>query len=354
MRRGSSGVFFGALLVGFCVLGLAALAPLVTAKTKVEFWTWNDLPGQLIAEAADEFNDTRPDVQIDVKLFPIDGYFDKVMAAAAGNALPHIVRSGAISQRNGGGLFPNDMYSPSLLEYMQSQPLTFWQELANSDGVDTLPWVLWVPSFWYRPSLYEEAGLAGPPTTWDQLRNYSQKLTVTDSTGRTKRWGFVVAEDNLSYSFIPQAAPTFYKSKQTTVSLKAEEVQSAYRFAYDLIYTYKVAPWPLNTWNGGYFIEGNAASITIGTWMLGNMINWKPNIDWDVALPPTPKPGTPYGLTVVATDLHIRASLTKAERDAAVAFLKVVYGREFSSKLALKTGLVPPGELVPIFVEFEW
>lgn len=64
--------------------------------------------------------------------------------------------------------------------------------------------------------------------------------------------------------------------------------------------------------------------------------------NWDVALPPTPKPGTPYGLTVVATDLHIRASLTKAERDAAVAFLKVVYGREFSSKLALKTGLVPP------------
>ena len=57
---------------------------------------------------------------------------------------------------------------------------TAWGEI---DGKEYgFPYRMEAKCLFYNKTMFEEAGLSGPPTTWAQLAEYTKKLTV-DKTG---------------------------------------------------------------------------------------------------------------------------------------------------------------------------
>lgn len=55
-----------------------------------------------------------------------------------------------------------------------------------------LPFNVSVPVLYYNKEAFEEAGLPGPPQTWDQFFEYAEKLTVKDNKGVVTRTGLAI------------------------------------------------------------------------------------------------------------------------------------------------------------------
>lgn len=63
-----------------------------------------------------------------------------------------------------------------------------------------LPFNVSVPVLYYNKEAFEEAGLPGPPETWDQFFEYAEKLTKKDSSGVVTRTG--LAMWNISWPLV--------------------------------------------------------------------------------------------------------------------------------------------------------
>jgi sn-glycerol 3-phosphate transport system substrate-binding protein len=80
--------------------------------------------------------------------------------------------------------------------------------IEGSDGIDTTDWpgtmlsageidgqIVWlplnvsVPVLYYNSEAFAEAGLPGPPETWEQFYDYARRLTVKDENGVVQRTG---------------------------------------------------------------------------------------------------------------------------------------------------------------------
>ena len=177
------------------VLGLVAQAQPVT----IQFWHFyggGNAEGDMIQWAVDEFN-RRYQGQIVVEP-TIVGFWemhDKYPIAMAAGIAPDVViwnldyvRSGAknglltnltpLIERDGIDLFD---YFPAAVDVATYQNQVF----AIPFNPDTRP-------FYYNRALFGEAGLDPnvPPERWDDLKDFTRKLTRVDGSGNFERLGF--------------------------------------------------------------------------------------------------------------------------------------------------------------------
>ncbi|HEV8636662.1 MAG TPA: sugar ABC transporter substrate-binding protein [Chloroflexota bacterium] len=145
--------------------------------------------------------------------------------------------------------------------------------------------------FVFNKKMFDEAGVKYPTDdwNWNDVVEAAKKMTKPDQN----KWGAyvpglgVLNRGNFLYAAGGELiSPDFKKS-----GLDMPETIDAYKWAWDLIYTHKVAPKPLPKEPANPFASGRVGMYFDGVWWIADFIEIK-DFEWDVAqFPKHPKTG---------------------------------------------------------------
>jgi sn-glycerol 3-phosphate transport system substrate-binding protein len=197
---------------------------------------------------------------------------------------------------------------------------------------------------YYNKEMFKEAGLdpSKPPENWTQMREYAQKLTKRDASGKVTQWGVQIPSSGFPYWLFQGLAiengAQLMNATGTQTYYDKPEVIGALQYWLDLINKYKVHPEGIVEWGTTPkdFFERKVAMIWTTT---GNLTNVKNNakFDFGVAMLPAGKQrGSPTG----GGNFYIFAKSTPAQREAAMKFIKWVTSPERAAQWGIDTGYV--------------
>ncbi|MDH6098322.1 ABC transporter substrate-binding protein [Anabaenopsis sp. FSS-46] len=181
---------------------LPLLKPPTTAVTiKLSGWAGNPLEQQLLKQLLKEFERQHPDIKVRYEVIS-DQYMDVITTRLIGEAAPDV-------------FYLESLEAPFFMSQNVLEPLNsyitpefdledFEESLLDNfkykDDIYGLPKDYSTLALFYNKKAFAAAGLSSPPTTWDELRTYSEQLT-----GKLNRYGFGVTPQ-LSYQAYKIAA----------------------------------------------------------------------------------------------------------------------------------------------------
>ncbi|MBQ9301444.1 MAG: sugar ABC transporter substrate-binding protein [Clostridia bacterium] len=192
------------------LLALAMCATMVSAalaeETTIKFWFWadNDAYAQTMQEMIADFNATNgKGITVVGEQYPWDGggYSGNLLTAAIGGGGPDVATFKLTATPSFVG---NDLLTP-LDEYINN-----WEDkdqinenlyntmrtAGGEDAIYVMPWNTQVLYVYYRPSMFEAAGVT-VPTTYEEFLDVCAKLTRdTDGDGKTDVYGFGMRGSN--------------------------------------------------------------------------------------------------------------------------------------------------------------
>lgn len=139
------------------------------------------------------FKEAHPNYNVAINYTAWNKYNEELTTAFAGGVTPDLMQGGAIfvpqfAKRD--WILPLDSYISAASDWDWDDFMPSTQEDVTMDGkVMAIPYRLDVRTLWYRSDYLEEAGFDGPPTTWDELREYAKATTKTEN-GKITRTGF--------------------------------------------------------------------------------------------------------------------------------------------------------------------
>ncbi|WP_017294779.1 ABC transporter substrate-binding protein [Geminocystis herdmanii] len=314
--------------------------------TKITFWHGINPPEnrEIFNELLAQFNTENPDIQVEaLYVGQPDEQLPKIIASIAGNQPPDI-------------LWYVPQLTGKLVELQALKPLQEWWN--NSDikneidpamlSTMTLDNNIWSVPFatnntavFYRPSLFQKAGISETPKTWDEFAEVAKKLTQdTNNDGKIDQNGMLFASGKGEFTvfvwlpFIFSADGEIIQNNQP--NLVSEGTEKALNLAVELV---KENSAILSQPDRGYeldnFINGKVAMQITGPWTLAQLK--QSNIDYDVfPIPIINQPATVLGgenLFVFKTDAQ--------REEASLKFLEFILGEKFQTQWALKTGYLP-------------
>jgi multiple sugar transport system substrate-binding protein len=153
----------------------------------------------------------------------------------------------------------------------------------------------------YRKDLFQQAGISGPPKTWQEFKADVVKLTDPAK----KQYGYEVFAPEAAYYWYPwlyQAGGDLLSNDGKQVVFDSPQAQQAAKFYVDLA---KYSPKDYlnsNSYDGRVaFAQGQVAMYMAGSWLAGTLHSEDPKIDdkWSTA----PLPDGPAGCkTTIAGD----------------------------------------------------
>lgn len=245
LRRLSVLLFASVLLFSFAS-GAAAV-------TTIQYWHYLSGDYAELHEAlVEEFNALHPDIRVEV-LYTGNQFAtrDKLMAAVAAGQPPHVC---LVDQ-----FWPPVLVSTGTLVPMKNfvDPTTYFADFTKipmdtvtvNGEVWTMPFSMSNQILLYNKDKFREVGLDPdtPPTTWDELVEYSKLLTRdVDGDGRVDEWGInftTRANVGAVYAFITfiwQAGGRIYNDDYTAAAFNEPEAVEAVNFLRDLAHKHKV------------------------------------------------------------------------------------------------------------------
>ncbi|UFU04975.1 ABC transporter substrate-binding protein [Ruania halotolerans] len=149
--------------------------------TEVTFWQsqFTDEENEWYESVVDAYNESQDEVHVNLTVVPADAWEQRMTAAqAAGNA-PDVrtMNYGDIrdAARTSQITALTDLISEEAWSDLQENVL----ESVSADGEHFGYPMLVEPSavLYYRTDLFDEAGLSGPPSSWEELIDYAEQLT---------------------------------------------------------------------------------------------------------------------------------------------------------------------------------
>lgn len=250
-----------ALLVSACTTAApagpassAASSAAPSAPVEISYWFPVDLGGGLaktMQTLVDRFNGSHPDIHVTATYTGnYDATLQKIQAGQLAGNLPAaavivnehtqlLAPTGVLAnldsyvQQAGGDKFKQQFF-PSLL-------------LNSSYGGHfySLPYQRSVPVLYYNKDLFTAAGIAAPPTTWQEWLADAKKLTVRDASGNVTRWGVEIpleAYNWIYYALVYESGGKIISDDLKTLYLDQPPAAEAMRFWRDLVRVAKVTP----------------------------------------------------------------------------------------------------------------
>ncbi|MCP4399128.1 MAG: extracellular solute-binding protein, partial [bacterium] len=210
------------IVVSVCVVVLfTALMSNIAAAEKVtlEFW----LPGHqptirsTMEGLIGEYEAQNPDVKINYIQIPWAEWFTKVTAAIAGNLTPDVT---GLGYGQFGMLAVRELFAEIPADHIDRDDIADWALKAGSyQGKQYAFFLPETRPLAYRKDFFEEAGLDPnvPPSTWEELREYAEKLVVRKGGKVTRAGVDIPYVGNAQFVFL-----TFYAMKKEGAHLWAE------------------------------------------------------------------------------------------------------------------------------------
>ncbi|UKO99871.1 ABC transporter substrate-binding protein [Nostoc sp. UHCC 0870] len=287
-----------------------------------------------------KFNQTHPDIQVE-SIFVGQPQLPKILTAVVGNAPPDILSfdpqsTGQFAEL--GAILPLD-------DWLEKFPLksevipNLFEELRLNGQLWSVPLYTANLGIFYRPKLFQAAGITETPKTWEELRQVAKKLTVdSNQDGQPEQYGMLLPlgkQEWTVFSWFP-----FLLSSGGEIvtnnrpNLTNQEAINALQFWQDLM---KDGSATLSPPERGYeeddFISGRVAMQITGPWTY----IMKSNVDYQVF----PMPANTEQATVTATGVLYLMKTTPTREQAALKFLEYVLSEEFQTEWSIGTGFLP-------------
>ncbi len=305
----------------------SSTSPPTSAQAPVQIvfagWVSSGAEYQFDQEMVNAFNAQHTDVHVVFQ--PITSDYDTKLKTeiAAGDApdVFYVDSSEAYSYIQNGLLLPLNQYINSDPTYNISDfiPETL-QAFTYNGNIYAIP-KDWSPlGLFYNVKMFEQAGITSPPTTWQQLYQDAQKLTIK-SNGKVVTYGLALPPDMARIlAFVYQAGGEWITPNGTSVATNTTEFLEALNYTYQLIQQgYAVMPSAVGAgWDGQAFGEGLAAMTIEGNWMIPYMNQTYPNVTYSVA----PLPAGPAGRATLLFTVGLAIPYNDKHPQQAWEFLK--------------------------------
>jgi multiple sugar transport system substrate-binding protein len=300
----------------------ASVAPITpaepTSPVKLTFSSWvGDSPQ--MQQFANDFHELHPNITVEFQSVSAGQSTTKLITQVAGGTAPDVafVDASAVEE------FASRSALVNLDGYMAGSPSSkaedfvpaFLQMSQFGGSTYGMPYDGETTGLFYRTDLFQQAGIAEPPATWDEFLADAQKLTDPAA----KQYGFIVFAPEAEYYWEPflwQAGGHLTTSDGSDIAFDSEQGKQAAEFYVSLRDVSPPDYYASNSWDGRVaFATGKVAMYEAGAWFGGEMKSSFPKIDgkWDVA----PMPAGPAGCaTTVAGDSLVMFSQTE-NQDAA-------------------------------------
>ena len=215
----------------------------------------------------------------------------------------------------------------------------------SRDGETTygIPWQRSTIVLYYNKDAFEAAGLdpEQPPTTWDELYEDAQKLTITEN-GQTTQYGIQIPSDGYAYwmlqTFCVQqdgfnlmndtGTETYYDDERTAKGLKFWKSLSEDGSQPSGIVAWATTP--------SDFLEGKTAMMYHTT---GNLTNVKNNATFNFGVAMLPE-NESFGSPTGGGNFYIFKGVSEERQQAAFDFIKWMTDDERVAQWSIDTGYV--------------
>ncbi len=276
------------LLAGLAFGALVAATP-AQAQVTLKVWSidGNDRAG--IADTfSKEFDEANDDITVEYRYIPFDELVNETLRAFATGNAPDIVS------------FDNPDFA---LFSSRGAMLDITDRVANSDIIGKAEYfqgplnsVTWdgklfgVPKYtdtigiFYNKDLFAKAGLTEPPSTWEEVAEYAEKLTDPANSVYGVTFSARAGEEG-TFQFLPiiqmsggNADKVNTEGAAAVLDLWKKMIDNGWA-SRDVL--------SLGQWDStGTFNSGNAAMAVSGPWEIDRMVE-DADFDWGVALLPT-------------------------------------------------------------------
>ncbi|WP_414859121.1 ABC transporter substrate-binding protein [Nostoc sp. KVJ3] len=288
----------------------------------------------------DKFNQTHPDIQVE-SVFLAQPQLPKILTAVVGNASPDIL---AFYPQITGQLADLRAIIP-LEDWLEKLPLkseirpNLLEELQLDGHLWSAPLYTSNIGIFYRPKLFEAAGITQMPKTWEELRQVAKKLTIDrNGDNRPEQYGIILPLGKSEWTvfswfpFLLSAGGEVLTNNRP--NLTNPGALKALQFWQELL---KDGSAMLSSPERGYeedaFIAGRVAMQITGPWTYIT----KSKVDYDAF----PIPASITQATVTGGGNLYVMKTTAAREEAALKFLEYVLSEEFQKEWSIGTGFLP-------------
>lgn len=189
-RRGALAVVAAALVLPAAGTAVAGdRAPSTAEDVTISFLThWSPETVELLQAAVDTYTDANPNVTVDIQAVPFGDLLTTLRSQAGGSDaptiagiydlwLPELVRDGIVAAA------PHEVAA----DITANWPAGVVTAASQDGAVFGVPNEIDLYALNYNTRLFEEAGIDGPPATWDELIADAEALTVRDGDRITQQ-----------------------------------------------------------------------------------------------------------------------------------------------------------------------
>jgi len=206
----------------------------------------------------------------------------------------------------------------------------------------SIPFQRSTPIFYYNKEHFKEVGLdpENPPKTWDELIEAARLLTLRDSKGNVKRWGFEdITDDTWTVQALILQAGGMYSNPEGTIAyFNSPEVKKAIEFRNALANIERVMPRHRFYGSASQDFVAGAASMMFNSTGSLSFVKKSATFDFGVApLPKDVKQAVPTG----GGNFYIFKGIPEENKKAAWIFVKWMSQPEISTRWSIGTGYIP-------------
>lgn len=311
---------------------------------KIVYWrSLTGVAGDSQDEIVRRFNESRSDIIVEAQF---QGAYaeilQKLQAALAAGEVPDLVLLDSPHLQ----IFAKDGVLVNLDDFVKKEKADFLKDYIPgllADGyyqgsLYALPVLRSTPLLYVNGDMLEAAGLPRrAPATWDEFREYSKKLTITNAAGEQIQVGAGFTTTVTSGHWYFQGAVYAYgglvSDENFGVHLTEEPAVAVATLWQDMVFKDKTAI-PSNSHND--FLNKKVAMVFGSTGSMGNLVS---RADFQVI--PAFLPGQKQNLVPVGGSVLAMPSSDKWRQWAAWEFMKFMTGTESQAYLAEKTGYMP-------------
>ncbi|BBI31417.1 ABC transporter substrate-binding protein [Cohnella abietis] len=223
----------------------------------------------------EEYKKVKPNVTIDLQVFPYDAFIQKIRVSMNTNTAPDIVqmfgtwvreyaKNGLLEPSSNGAALEAEIYPAAIGGFQYEGKVYGAPHEFNIENGAALRY----------PKKFKEAGIEKDPSTWAELIEDAKKLTKRDGNKITVRGLDITSNDSVVFYFlsmIQQQGSDFWNEDQSQVRLTTPEAVKAMQELVDLVQVHKVTDLTkLGTPDEPYivFYKGMSAMTTAGPWTI--------------------------------------------------------------------------------------
>jgi multiple sugar transport system substrate-binding protein len=206
-------------------------------------------------------------------------------------------------------------------------------------------------SMYYNKAMFREAGIAGPPTTMAELVEAAKKLVKFDSTGKMTRNGISLRlsgqgsgiTEKFRYLLEGAGASVIVKTASGKYhnNFDNDAGRAALQWVVDAVQKHKIDD-PKVPHDAAAFAAGTAAMLWREAWVIGEIQEKAPTLEYGVAPIPKWTASSPYKMLLQPWGIYVNGK--SANKAPSWEFVKFLTNPENSLRLTSMTGWVSERE----------